>query len=297
MSVQSRERTAVAHSSLLEHFNTEDTNMPKGMSIHIGLNRVDPDQYEGWDGALNACEADALSMRKVAEARGYGPPIMLRNKEATAAAVINSVGKAAQTLEAGDILLLTYSGHGAQVDDLDGDEDDGLDETWVLYDRMLIDDEWIALWGEFKPGVRIVVVSDSCHSGTATKQFRKRDKSDERGRQKLLPHHQAMRVFAAHKDVYMSAKKEAQLKAEKPIKAEVILLSACQDNQTTDDGEINGRFTESLLTVWNNNKFDRDYPAFHQAISKLMPSYSQPNYLRIGNVTPAFEGQVPFFII
>ena len=33
--------------------------MPKGHSLHIGLNSVDPAQYEGWDGQLAACEADA----------------------------------------------------------------------------------------------------------------------------------------------------------------------------------------------------------------------------------------------
>ena len=31
----------------------------RGISLHIGLNAVDPAQYEGWDGALTACEFDA----------------------------------------------------------------------------------------------------------------------------------------------------------------------------------------------------------------------------------------------
>ena len=33
--------------------------MPQGISVHIGLNSVDPGQYEGWNGQLTACEADA----------------------------------------------------------------------------------------------------------------------------------------------------------------------------------------------------------------------------------------------
>lgn len=28
----------------------------KGLSLHLGLNRVDPAHYGGWDGALTACE-------------------------------------------------------------------------------------------------------------------------------------------------------------------------------------------------------------------------------------------------
>ena len=43
--------------------------MAKGISIHIGLNHVDPKHYQGWDGALNACIADANDMRALAKKR------------------------------------------------------------------------------------------------------------------------------------------------------------------------------------------------------------------------------------
>ena len=33
--------------------------MAKGLSMHVGLNHVNPAHYEGWDGELNACVADA----------------------------------------------------------------------------------------------------------------------------------------------------------------------------------------------------------------------------------------------
>lgn len=32
---------------------------PKAISLHLGLNLVDPAHYEGWDGPLSACELDA----------------------------------------------------------------------------------------------------------------------------------------------------------------------------------------------------------------------------------------------
>src|SRR2546426_459909 len=44
--------------------------MPTGISIHVGLNSVDPDHYGGWDGKLKACEDDASDMAALAEARG-----------------------------------------------------------------------------------------------------------------------------------------------------------------------------------------------------------------------------------
>ena len=43
----------------------------KGISLHLGLNVVDPDHYGGWDGALKACEADANAMEALAKARAH----------------------------------------------------------------------------------------------------------------------------------------------------------------------------------------------------------------------------------
>jgi hypothetical protein len=40
--------------------------MAKGLSLHIGLNRIDPNHYAGWSGTLNACENDARAMQDIA---------------------------------------------------------------------------------------------------------------------------------------------------------------------------------------------------------------------------------------
>ena len=77
---------------------------------------------------------------------------------------------AAKTLQGGDLFFLTYSGHGGQVPDVNGDEADKKDETWCLYDGQLIDDELYFELSKFAAGVRILVLSDSCHSGTVTRE-------------------------------------------------------------------------------------------------------------------------------
>jgi hypothetical protein len=138
------------------------------MSIHIGLNHVDPSRYNGWDGALSGCINDAQDMKAIADRLGYQSHL-LTDSDATSARVISEIGQAAQALTSGDILLLTYSGHGGQVADVNGDEADAMDETWVLWDRQLIDDELYSLWNQFTAGVRIIVLSDSCHSGTVVR--------------------------------------------------------------------------------------------------------------------------------
>lgn len=142
--------------------------MPKGNSLHIGVNSVNPAHYAGWSGPLEACEADARSMQEIAVSLGYQSSLMPTEK-ATRSEVIRSIKRAAEVLEGGDIFFLSFSGHGGQVPDASGDETDLKDETWCLYDGKLIDDELANLWTRFGSGVRILVFSDSCHSGTATR--------------------------------------------------------------------------------------------------------------------------------
>src|SRR4030042_1257499 len=102
--------------------------MPTGIGLTIGLNTVDPKHYQGWDGQLTACEADAKDMADIAESKGFKVTTLL-TKDATRGAVLNAISKAANALKSGDIFVLTYSGHGGQLPDLNGDEPDGLDET------------------------------------------------------------------------------------------------------------------------------------------------------------------------
>ena len=78
--------------------------------------------------------------------------------------MLAAIRSAAKSLRAGDLFFLTFSGHGGQVPDVTGDEADKQDETWCLYDGQLIDDELYFELSRFAAGVRILVLSDSCHS-------------------------------------------------------------------------------------------------------------------------------------
>jgi hypothetical protein len=111
-------------------------------------------------------------MAAIARSQGCASIKALLTEQATAGAFIDEMLVLARELQPGDFLFLSYSGHGGQVPDLDGDEEnDGLDETWCLYDRMLIDDELFKLFSHFVAGVRIFMLSDSCHSGSVARNI------------------------------------------------------------------------------------------------------------------------------
>lgn len=269
----------------------------QGLSLHLGLNFVNPDHYGGWDGELQACEFDAKDMKAIATAQGC-EPTMLLTAEATAEAVTGAIRAAAARLKKGDLFFLTYSGHGGQVPDTNGDETDPgrQDETWVLWDRQLIDDELWSLWGRFRSGVRIIVLSDSCHSGTVTRAMPAFPAPGPAPRIRLLPPRQAARVYRQNATLYDGLQKAVPAGEKARVRASVLLISGCQDNQFSLDGRRNGLFTETMKRVWRNGAFTGGYRKFRDAIAQRMPPQQTPNYSLVGKANPFFEAQKPFTV-
>ncbi|WP_051675723.1 caspase family protein [Polaromonas glacialis] len=278
--------------------------MAKGIAVNIGLNFVNPAAYNGWDGALAGCINDARDMNQIATQLGY-TATMLTDAQATASEVTRVIGQAARQLAAGDICLVSYSGHGSQINDVTGDEPDGKDETWVLWDRQLLDDELNGLWSSFAAGVRIFLLSDSCHSGTVARvmSFQKKFKSAEFAAQYGRPVNAPPRVRAADPAAvhanYLANKSNyevSQWTHRASVNASVTLISGCQDNQLSSDGDANGLFTQRLKEVWNGGAFSGSYAQFHSAIVARMPSDQTPNLFRSGVSNPAFDAEKPFTI-
>lgn len=280
--------------------------MPQGISIHVGLNEVDPNHYQGWNGKLVACEFDADDMEQLAAENSFQTHKLL-TKDATAEALTSTIEEAGGKLQAGDMLLLTYSGHGGQVPDANSDEEDRMDETWVLYDRQVVDDELYALWASFEPGTRIAIFSDSCHSGTVAREAVEAVGVDRVARSvngggngqprvKGMPDEYVRSVYEANKKLYDDIQKSHPSFDKSNIDASVILTSGCQDNQTSLDGDKNGLFTQTLLQIWNDGKFHGGYRTFRKRIAQKMPPWQSPNFFVVGKPNAKFASQHPFTV-
>ena len=288
----------------------------KAISLHLGLNGVSGAAYGGWDGPLAACEFDANDMAALAKSKGMKPTVLL-TKKATRANLLSGMRGAAKALKAGDLFLLTYSGHGGQMPDVNGDEPDGKDETWCLYDGQLIDDELYFELSKFASGVRVLVLSDSCHSGSVTRELPPPPPPPGQ-RVKLMPDTVARRVYDEHKAFYDKLQLDVAKAAAKVVvdpdaalalvgaaaqatalvgrfKPAVVLISGCQDNQTSMDGDHNGAFTEQLLKAWNHGTFTGSYGSFHAHIRAAMPPTQSPNLFVLGDAA-AFLAQTPFTV-
>ncbi len=288
---------------------------PTGHSLHLGLNFIDPNHYAGWNGELVSAEYDAEDMEALAADIGYKTKLLKRDA-VTREAVLQELDKAVRDLKAGDIYLLTFAGHGGQVPDFNGDErqdraDDRIDETFCLFDAQIIDDELAVRWAKFKPGVRVLVIADCCHSGSAIRGAPNRFGTPSGlmpgapvMAARSMPDAIAARVARNNRGQYREISRslgdidEALLSREltNPIACSVRLLSACMDNQVAMDGIGNGAFTAELLTTWDEGRFDGNYLRFHGEIKMRMPPSQTPNHWNIGARNPIFDGQRPFDI-
>jgi metacaspase-1 len=293
--------------------------MPNAISVHIGLNHVDPGSYGGWDGTLAGCVNDAHDLATIAMAEGFRSSVLV-DRQATAAGVVSSIRTAANRLRAGDIFMLTFAGHGGQVVDTDEtDQPRGFDETWACWDRQLLDDEVHAALAEFARDVRVVVISDSCHSGTLMRNPLSPSPPvrtlEGARRARVIPAAVANADAIRRHITYTRARRNAraelrramaalhtlnrrQATLRKPtacIAARVVFFAGCQDNEVAYDGPGNGAFTTALLTTWNGGRFDGTYPGLVSAVRARLVTQT-PNYLAVGLGDSAWEATRPLTV-
>jgi uncharacterized caspase-like protein len=115
---------------------------------------------------LDFCASDAARVQQAFVQAGIMDPmdsVVLTDLQATRGAIANALERMSRRLQPGDTLVFFFSGHGSREGDANRDESDGQDETIVLADGEMSDDQLAQLLGSAQH--RSFVALDTCYSG------------------------------------------------------------------------------------------------------------------------------------
>jgi metacaspase-1 len=211
-------------------------------ALCVGINN-----YPGTDKDLSGCVNDAKAWGSLlVEHYDFtrSDVVMLLDKKATHAAMIDGLKRLLANAKRGDVLVFTNSSHGTYVADDNADEP-SYDEAlcpWDAKDHLLVDDELRELFGSVPTGVRLTVVLDSCFSGTGT---RRPHQQGPVRRPRFLPP-----ARLGHRSINTrTATRRGAPGAES--KMHELLLAACNDQQEASDADFpegaQGAFTYYAL--------------------------------------------------
>jgi metacaspase-1 len=133
--------------------------MARASSLHIGLNYLDADKYDGWPGGLQFAEHSARQVYDIATACQYESRAILCGEAATLGNVQSTIQRLVAPLIGGDQFVITFSGHGTQSTSSAGTKV----EKWCLFDGEFTDIALVSLLNTIRSGVRVLVISESCH--------------------------------------------------------------------------------------------------------------------------------------
>ena len=232
-------------------------------AICIGIN-----DYPGSMNDLQGCVNDANDWCALLQGFGFDVSVML-NAQATRNNVKAALDGLVTAANAGDVVVFTYSGHGTQVMDVSGDESDAYDEALYAYDGSVVDDDLRTIINKINPQATLVIISDSCFSGTVTR----------------LAAVDAKPRFVAPKG--LPARRTVRRRFLLPESGmPELLISGCTDKEYSYDADINGRYNGAMsamaLRVISQSP-NVTYAEFYAGLRKLLPSSNYPQ-------TPQLEG-------
>ena len=210
-------------------------------ALLIGIN-----EYESRSN-LNGCVNDVEVISTVLRTRfGFESKNVLKllNGDATRERILSEMRRVVADSGERDVLFIHFSGHGSYHEDYSGDETDGNDETLCPADSYadgvpdILDDEIDLILSELRTP-HAVIVLDSCHSGTGTREAGARVRT--RGES---PDHRD--------ELYREL---AASLPERPtgIERQYVFLSSATSEQKALDGEVDnvyrGFFSAALTNV------------------------------------------------
>ena len=159
-------------------FGPGERAVPTRWALIVGVSDyLNYQDVEGGD--LPGAARDAQAMRDVLVGRWDFPEgnvRMLLDGEATREGIREGITSWLMgNVQPGDNVVFFFAGHGAQVWDENGDEEDGLDETIAPADvdpsspEFDITDDELGEWLRALPSGNVVYIHDNCNAGTGTR--------------------------------------------------------------------------------------------------------------------------------
>lgn len=175
--MKARHVAAIAAATLFAAF-TPHTRTPASYAVIIGIS-----DYMNFGaeigGDLPGARNDARDFRDVLIAqKGFQPENihMILDSEATRARIVSELKTwLPSVVKPGDLVVVFFAGHGSQMWDTNGDEEDGLDETICPTDvvkgdsRNDIPDDELNQLLKGIPTDNVYAVLDNCHAGSGTR--------------------------------------------------------------------------------------------------------------------------------
>ena len=214
------------------------TAQAKHYALCTGLNQY-KSSYVSSDSWLNGCVPDAKNVYTNITLRGEwttSDATQFLNSAGTFAAVSNKLMEFASAAVSGDVVLYYHSSHGYQ--------DSGKNTGICMYDKDMPDSSFAKILANFKSGVKVIIVLDTCHSGGMFKSLR-RDGST-RDLDTGSPFTFAERV---NEELAAIRADEAArgIKAAKLAVLDCAWVTAADYNQYSWDGDEGGAFTECYV--------------------------------------------------
>ncbi len=140
-------------------------NQPKKYALLVGCN------YKSTSSELFGCINDVLNLEAKLNELKYNSIIKLTDEtqnKSTRDNIINELIKILNNAKSTDTVFFSFSGHGTQTADLNGEEKDGNDEIIVPLDFKYIKDDELSslIVKNLKSGVKFFALFDCCHSGS-----------------------------------------------------------------------------------------------------------------------------------
>lgn len=282
--------------------NPKNMKMKNAISLHIGIDNVDQNYYSNLVPELFACVTDMEKMGKLANSLGYESNY-LKNSEATRDNIKQKFLELGNSVEDGGIFLISYSGHGAQLEDKkngipnEDNEKDGNDESWVCYDGFLLDDEIYNALAEIKNEIRVLVVSDSCHSESITR-FADFKATAKVYRERSLPPYLVREILKRNNQTAQQLRDKNAPSRANDFRVFVKNLSACKAYETAKEVDEGGMFTTALLQEYSAIAGEKasNYDTFIERVRAQVREYQNPNWSNSHKKSDLFDAQFPFAI-